>query len=302
MKKLWMWRFQVNSVLIALMFTFIASLKASESQLIFDWNAYATPFGVEASNQFLPLFSQELQIPSEENGLIKTQNKGGGYMTKNTDSFASEFIDSFSENTGRILEIGAAYGNAVLRMLKQTKAKIIANDMEERNLLLLHKELNGPWNDRLFLHHGTFPEGTQFPEQSLDAVLVCRVFHFLRGEEIERGLELIFQWLKPGGKVAIIAATPFQKNIKTLIPQYYANLAMGDKWPGYIYDYAQRNEELKANLYQFLHVFDEVVLKRALEDQGFIVERVAYLDRKESLPTVVLDGREGIGIIAQKPL
>lgn len=263
--------------------------------------AFDEGYGLSATDVRLEVLGQDLEMPPvSESVLVPTVNHGGGFMLAHLDPVSARFVGFARECTRPILDIGAAYGVATLEALKGSACPVIAADIGVENLLILRKRADKRDWKRLYLNANRFPQKLNFEANSLEGILVCRVLHFLRGEEIEEGLKKMHEWLIPGGKVFIVTATPYQGNIKELIPVYEERWANGDLWPGYVENYGPTATGLSHNLNSFLHVMDERPLVSALERAGFIIERIEYIDRSKTLPMVSLDGREGIGVIAIK--
>lgn len=259
-------------------------------------------FGLIAADSRLDELSKGLQMPSiSETGLVQTTNFGGGFMLIHLDPISSKFIDYAKDCSIPLLDIGCAYGVTTIPALKNSKSFVIADDIGEDNLLILRKETDEKLRDRLYLNNKRFPQELDFPPNSLGGVIICRVFHFLKGEEIEEGLKKVFSWLQPKGKLFIITATPYMNNLIDFVKIYEERWLNGASWPGYVEDFGTNAKELSHNLKPFLHVMDERPLRKALESQGFIIEEIQYIDRRKTIPTLSLDGKEGIGIIAIKP-
>ena len=256
-------------------------------------------YGLSAEDPRVAHLWEQVEMPPVENGSIKTINFGGGAMLLDLDPVSERFIDFSASCCLPVLDIGCAYGIATLPALERTSSAVIANDICPEHLVLIAKQAAPEARSRLFLAAKKFPEEVDFPENSLGAVLMSRVLHFLRGEDIEKGFEKIAKWLAPGGKLFIITATPYQKPIQDLISLYEERWEQGDPWPGYIPDYAQRNGY--DNLFPFLNVMDERPLKKSLEKAKLVMESTEFVDRQNTVPRIALDGREGIGVVAIKP-
>ncbi len=54
------------------------------------------------------------------------------------------------------------------------------------------------------------------------------------------------------------------------------------------------------NIPRFFHVMDHKVMADALMRAGFEIEEQTFVDRRKTIPSVGLDGREAIGVIAVK--
>jgi SAM-dependent methyltransferase len=260
------------------------------------------PYGLVATDDRFDELCKNLQMPPvSSTGLVQTMNHGGGFMLIHLDSVSSQFVDFASRSSYPVLDIGSAYGAATIPVLKNSTCPVIADDIGVDNLLILRKETEEADRDRLYLNSKRFPQELDFPSNSLSAVLICRVFHFMRGEEIEEGLKKVFQWLVPGGKLFVVTSTQYQGVIKDFIPVYEERWASGVSWPGYIEDFGPKDPVLAHNFKPFLHVMDIRPLRKALEAAGFEIEQVHIIDRRKTVPTLSLDGREGVGVIAVKP-
>jgi len=263
---------------------------------------YAHPYGLIAADPRLDELGQELVMPPvSETGLVTTLNKGGGAMLIHRDETALDFIAFSKKGTLPAVDIGAAYGISSLPILKDSNCPVIVDDIGVENLLVLRKQADETERCRLYLNAKRFPEELDFPPGSIGSVLISRVFHFLRGEEIDSGLAKVYRWLAPGGKIFIVTSTPYQKNLVDFVPIYEERWGSGNPWPGHVENYGVSATALAyPNINSFLNVMDERPLRAALERAGFEVETVRIIDRRMTIPMLSLDGREGIGVIAIK--
>lgn len=223
-----------------------------------------------------------------------------GYMTKTLDPYSQAFVEYAGQMPGPVLEVGAAYGIASLAALA-AGAKIYCNDLDPRHLEVIKQQAIERQLDlsRLMIVPGQFPQEITFPANTLDGVLMCRVIHFFDGETIESSLQKLYYWLKPGGKLFIVAETPYLKPLADFIPEYEKRVKEGAKWPGLITNLHQYFND-RTNP-KFIHCMDIPVLQRALTAQGFVVERIGYINRSDFPEDRRLDGRESVGVIAYKP-
>lgn len=259
------------------------------------------PFGLLATDERLDELGQDLEMPpASESGLVQTRNAGGGFMLIPLDPISAKFVEFAKESPGPILDIGPAYGASTIPALSNSSNYVIADDIGAENLVILRKRTEPQNRERLFLTTKRFPQDLGFPDGSLGSVLICRVFHFLRGEEIEQGLEKIHRWLVPGGKIFIVTSTQYQRNLIDFVPVYEERWASNNPWPGYVDNYGPTATSISHNLNPFLNVMDERPLRRALEKAGFTLEEVRFIDRRKTIPALSIDGREGIGVIAIK--
>ena len=139
-------------------------------------------------------------------GLVPTLNDKG-FMFEVLDEYADDFIQTAGASTDAALEIGCAYGVATIAAL-QAGATITACDMDQRHLEVLRSRIDDKLAGQLTLQAGTLPD-INLPEAHFGSLLCSRVLYFLTGEDIERSVQNMFRWLKPGGRLYLIADTPF---------------------------------------------------------------------------------------------
>jgi len=187
-----------------------------------------------------------------------------------------------------VLDIGAAEGLAS-RAAVAAGARVFANDLRA-------VEIPGT-----VAKPGRFPREIAFDPESLDAVHASSVFHFLSGKELDRGFRLIARWLRPGGKLFALAASPYQAPFLEFVPEYERRVATGERWPGWVEKIARYSAHRKlGQMPGSIHLLDDRVLRREAEAAGLAVER-AFLYRRDDLPrSLHLDGRESVGFVACK--
>jgi hypothetical protein len=257
-----------------------------------------TKAGLAARRQEKCPMTESMPAP-EPNGFIKTLNNMG-YMTSTLDPYSRQFVDFALIAPGPALDVGAAYGVATLAALK-AGAHILANDIEPRHLEILSRTASAEDRERLTLKPGAYPERLNLEPHSLGAALVCRVLHFFDGPAIERAAASLFLWLKPGGKVFVVAETPYLRNFRTFIPIYEERKKAGDPWPGYVSDVMAIAPERGKSLPPRIHFLDPEVLSRVFSAAGFRIEKAATIPRPDFPSDLQWDGRESVGLIAVKP-
>lgn len=244
--------------------------------------------------------AQKLEMPEAEgNGFVKTLNNMG-YMTSTLDPFSLEFVAFAPQAPGPSLEIGAAYGVATLPALAQG-ASVIANDLDARHLQILTDRVPEAHRSRFSTIAGSFPEEIRLEKGVLGATLVARVLHFFDGPKIELSMHQIAAWLAPGGKLFIVAETPYLKNFLKFQPIYEARKRAGAKWPGFVENVHEIAPDRAKFLPKTMHLLDADVLRRAAEDAGLIVEKVHTIPRPDFPEDIRFDGRESVGLVAVKP-
>jgi cyclopropane fatty-acyl-phospholipid synthase-like methyltransferase len=100
---------------------------------------------------------------------------------------------------------------------------------------------------------GDFPEKPVLKEGSYDAILAVRVLHFFAPLKLEEAAQRMFKLLKEGGKIYVIAETPYLKNWAKYIPVYEAKRFKGDLFPGYFTNLANWGSKRKSQI--FLKIF-----------------------------------------------
>jgi hypothetical protein len=259
-----------------------------------------------------------VEVPTLETPkvFIKTHNPTGGY-TLLPDTYSREFIDFAvlsTADSGKVLEIGAAFGTATLRVLSASGA-IDCNDIEPKNLAVISQRyaamtrttmnplLGG--NDKLRLLPGAFPEELAgLSSQSYKAILACRVLHFFRGYKIDLAMQRMAELLEPDGKLYVVCETPFQKNWQDFLPEHKIRTDKGEEWPGEIEDSSQfeKSERRGKQLPKFMHQLTTRELLRSAErTQLLVVEKCEYISRhNEFSDDALLEGQESVGLIARR--
>ncbi len=221
-----------------------------------------------------------------------------GFMFEWLDPYAEEFIAHAASLDGEVLEVGCAFGVVTLPALAKG-ARVCASDMEPRHLEVLQSKVPEEDKSRLRCVAATLP-GADFPDESFDAIFSSRVLHFMNGEDIEATVSKIFRWVKPGGKVILVADTPYNGIWASLGPIYEAKKKAGEIWPGFVEDcenyIPQRSKEVV--LPPYMNFLDPDILRRVCEQAGFIVERASFEDRPAKDQG---HGNDHVGIVAVKP-
>ncbi len=230
---------------------------------------------------------------------IKTLNRMGFMTDKPADPISQAFIDTCAPQK-KVLEIGAAFGVATIPGLKRG-AHVVANDVEQEHLRILESNVPDYTKNRLTLLPAQFPDETDFPEATFDAIAAIRILHFLPPDLFMKGLNKIYKWLKPGGQFFVVCETPFLSNLKTYQLTYKRRKLQGDLWPGYIQN-IETYSNVSHQLPTAVNLLDKDGLHRSLKEACFSIYALSYLDRIDFPSFMRLDGRESVGAVAQKIL
>jgi SAM-dependent methyltransferase len=229
-----------------------------------------------------------------------------GWASEKLSPLSEEFVEICRSGAcGRqspALDIGSAFGAAAVAAIA-AGAWVIANDLDPAHLVELEQRVPEPLRPRLVCRPGRFPRELHFEPGSLGAVHASNVFHFLTGNELARGLRAIAVWLRPGGRLFVQAASPFQQPFAAFVPEFERRMEMSEKWPGWVEKISRYcSHRQLGQMPRSMHFLDDRLLRRYLESSGLAVER-AWLYSRTDLPgSLLLDGRETAAAIAVKPL
>lgn len=167
-------------------------------------------------------------------GLVPTLNNTG-WMTESLDRVSQAFVDYAGAMASEALDIGCAYGVATLPALA-LGARVLACDMEPRHLEILTGRVPPAQRSRLRTQVAVMP-GVDFPAESFGAILCARALHFLRGGDIGITVLKMQRWLRPGGRLFLVADSPYTGPWYKHAPEYERRKAEGCPWPGFVENY-----------------------------------------------------------------
>jgi SAM-dependent methyltransferase len=206
-----------------------------------------------------------------------------GWSTDVLNEVSTAFVRAAADATYPVLDIGAAYGVATIAAL-EAGATVVASDLDVHHLDELRARAARALHPRLTTVPGRFPDALSFSPESFDAIHCSQVLHFLTPEAVVAGLHLAFQWMRPGAKLFVVAATPYQATHCGFVTEFLRRKAGGARWPGMIEPLRDYNHHWSASLNpSWLHVFDEEILGAAVRDAGFDIDSTRLFSR-DGLP------------------
>jgi len=255
-----------------------------------------------------------LTLPDQEDdGRVRTLNKKGS-MFQVKDVASESFLGSIQGK--KVLEIGAAYGNILLRSLNLGFKDYVVNDLDPRHLFIAAARVKGQIDnksvDSNIVDHITFVDcefGSvcNFQSNSFDSILIARVLHFFTPETISAAISDLYRILNSGGKVYAISTTPYIKRYSKFIPEYEKRIQKGDLFPGYVENLGNYldlsligTEELKKVNNGAFMFLDPTVLNREFKKAGFHVHLSKTIPLEYSSKIWQLDGREQVVVVAEK--
>ncbi len=231
-------------------------------------------------------------------GFESTMNNMG-FAATSLDLYCRKFVEFAPTASGPVLEIGAAFGLSSIAALCNG-AEVIANDIDVRHLRILMERVPEDRRSSISILQGAAPE-LDIESASLGAVLISRVMHFFDGFRIQRMFQNAHRWLRPGGKLFVVAETPFQRTVESFIETYEKRKLGGRQWPGLVHDINAYVSNRSGAIPNMVHFLDADVLSREAVKSGFMVEQVEVFPRMDFPEHYRLDGRESVGLVASRP-
>lgn len=143
-----------------------------------------------------------------------------------------------------------------------------------------------------------------FQQGRFGAILCSRVLHFLDGSAVSTSVRKMYDWLRPGGHLYLVADTPYGI-WRNFIPVFEQKRARGDRWPGLMIGlenylpFAPTGRPMKGP--PFMNLLDPELLERSCREAGFEILRSSFIDRSDFQGLGRMDGRENAGVLARKP-
>ena len=229
-----------------------------------------------------------------DRGMVPTLNNKG-FMSTSLDPVSAAFTVYAGRVSGWSLDVGCAYGIASLAAINHG-ANIIACDMELGHVQVLLSKVPTDALKRAKGIVAQMPE-IAFRPHSFSAILCSRALHFLDGEGVTKTIKAMAEWLEPGGKVFLIADTPYTGFWARGANKYEERKAAGDPWPGFIPDvtvYLPEQARTGAKM-RHLNPMDPETLARVCSEAGLTIEQAAFSGRPDQP-----NSKTHAGVIAAK--
>ena len=264
------------------------------------WDRGNSGLGVHAADPELKALPKSDMLRSKTGKSLMTCNQTGfDTQSQKTTWVIDQLLDRLDQGDW-MLDIGCGYGATTHRAIDKG-FNVVANDNCVDHLLWCQNDTPYDDRDRLHLKHGGFPDLT-LPENQFDAVLAHRIFHFLGGDEIDRGLTAIHKWLKPGGLLGIAVMSASHAAFRSwFFPRYAEARDAGACWPGEWLSVAEGLPEQAYALPDRLHVIEPEELSKAVVRAGFEVIDCDYVSMQGFGSEPNRDGKEHAGVLARMP-
>lgn len=254
-----------------------------------------------------------LPVP-ESDGRFQTMNKRGAAIAFDNNYTRAFAKFSKSAKGMKVLHVDATYGHQTLRAVDAKQSVFIVTDSSLDHLSILAARARNLLDKEEFsvlkLFYGDFPEHYKiFDNNSFDAVLLNRTIHFNSPAEVELTMKEVYRILKPGGKLYVVAITPYVRRFESFITVYKQRMILAHRYPGYVKNLKvfanpevtspEQMDSLHSGGFMF---FDARILYRLLTENHFFVMECQEFPIGIKSDVWALDGREMVGAIAKKPI
>ncbi len=283
-------------------------------------HAVAAVFSYEQALTQFDELNLKIQTP-EKDGRTQTLNKKGA-VTAKFDSVTKKFLKYINQlakekGTVKVLEVGGTYGDVMLEALKQSyKVQYTLNDLDRRHLFIAAKKLYLQDNrlNRNSTNQVQFIQDDIINAQNIknsgpyEVIFIARVLHFLNPDQLNAAIRNLFLLLKSGGRIFVVAITPYVKRFDKFIPEYERRVKAGEENPGFVkslLDYVNTEvttpEQIKNISEEPFFFLDDKVLRTIFEDVGFKTIECKMMPLSYKSESWELDGHENVILIAEKP-
>lgn len=254
-----------------------------------------TDLGIKANSIDLSKI-KDYTKPDQVRDEIPTLNKFG-YMKQEFENFSRYFLELASVSEKPVLEVGPAYGWLTHKIL-DADGTIVASDISIEHLEVLVKNAPSDKLENLYIYPGRFPDEIEFPSGSFSSVMMSRIIHFLKGDEVISGLKKVHEWLDEDGILLCTNCSIYHSSVKGDMKDIFEQrIANKEEWAGMTYkdNFDSVHDKYSAD---FLNCFYKEQLEELIPTCGFKIERIEYFDYpSDPWPD---EGKGHIGFIAKK--
>ena len=282
---------------------------------------YNHPFGLmatEASLQLCPsIFAWQKQafferpsvqrlFSASKHSLRTLNGMGFDVVTANVKrNWLSDDLVAFirSRENATVIDIGAGFGGLTKKTL-MAGSTTVYNDIHIPHLEAGYELIPKQYHQQLIFNSDRFPNETDFPKESFDAVILHRVIALLTPAEMDAGLKKAWQWLKPGGQIFMVGFAPQHKRVRgTFLGTYEKGWQQGNPWPGYPLVVEKHLPDQADALPKVIHAMDGRALEAALKRHGFSIIRSDFISMQHlpgAAEEFVRDGKEHYGVVGAR--
>ncbi|ORX85681.1 hypothetical protein BCR32DRAFT_325352 [Anaeromyces robustus] len=199
-----------------------------------------------------------------------------GYATVGLMEISQEFVEYASTCPLPVLDVGTAYGETAVAVLKKG-GFVIANDVEQDSLnyIVKRKDITDDDRKRLYLKKGFVPFDMDFEPDSLGAIHASRVMHFFTPNEVRAFFAKAKEWLVRDGVIFLITSSPYHWfTPKGFAEEYEKKFKEGVEFPGVITDFSYLEDELKTGEYN--NAMDPKIIYREAVKNDFLIKKLGY--------------------------
>jgi ubiquinone/menaquinone biosynthesis C-methylase UbiE len=241
-----------------------------------------------------------MPTPNAE-GRIRTFNQMGA-MNTTFGEFDYLIFNSINEDE-TVLDVGATFGQMSIEAVRRG-ADVTAVDLDERHKVATLNRTE-PQAQKIKYVTGDFSSPAildALGDKKFDHIILSRVFMYMTGDQIINSLNHASSLLHEGGKVYVLATTPFMNIFSFAKDEYEVAKNMGNLWPGYITSIHQKEPGLSSKIPDTYHMIDAKTLKRAAKKSGLsFTQEPTYSGIPYQSGEIECRGQEYVTAILSRP-
>lgn len=223
-----------------------------------------------------------------------------GYASLKLDKLTESFVQLCQATAdGNFLDIGSGFGVATVPVANAQR-RITTCDIAQEHLNIISNKINSKGSPYVSFDKRALGGDLTYPPNAFDAILVAMVLHFFKPQQLNSIVGSLYRWLKPKGKLFVTVSSPYQGTLLPFLPTYRKRKSLNQKAPGVIEDISKIIPDRANDLPRFNYVFDIDDLKTTIKCQDFTIKTAQYFTRDNLPSDIALDGREYVGVIAEK--